>query len=635
MYDNFVTYIFMFTVNNILDFRITWEVYSMAFMTDELFSEICTANDIVEYASTFMKLKRSGRGYMACCPFHNEKTPSFSIDREKQLFHCFGCGASGNFVQLVMRLEGLDYRDAMQRLADRAGITIPENGMKQSGAITRKKESIAAMNKLAARFFYDCLADNSIGRNARAYFAGRKLSRQTIIKFGLGYAPDSSDSLLNYLRKNGYKDKDIYEAGLAVERKGKYVDKFRNRVMFPIINVRGKVIAFGGRVLGSNEMPGGFKIAKYLNSPETPLFDKGSNLFALNLAKNSKAKDIILCEGYMDVISVHQAGITNCVATLGTAITDNQAKLLLRYGEEVLICYDMDEAGTKAALRAIDIISAAGGKSRVIRIIGAKDPDEYISKYGVTGFKTAIEKAMPSTEFKISLVKKKYDLTDTEGKIRFVDETARILAGLNDQVEVEAYIKKTASDTGISEQSIFGKLSELKSKSRPRRQSPSKTMDEHKRRELAKINSERKPEERVTNTVVEAEKRILSLMSLSRGLCLRAAKIMKPEEFSNRVYAALAKRMTEYAEAGTELDHVTVLNEFSGNKDAENMAAAIFFNSEEYSNNYRTLYELIYTVKKHKLEAKKNSETDAAKLKELIEAEKALQAERNQWMSNI
>ncbi len=607
----------------------------MPFISDELFSEICMANDIVDYASSFMTLKRSGRGYMACCPFHNEKTPSFHIDREKQLFHCFGCGASGNFVQLVMRLEGLDYQDALRQLADRAGITIPENGMRQSNALMKKKESIIEMNKLAARFFYDCLMDANIGRNARGYFASRKLTKKTIIRFGLGYAPDSNDSLLNFLRKKGYNDDQIVQAGLAVERKGRPVDKYRNRVMFPIINVRGKVIGFGGRVLGSNELPNGFKLAKYLNSPETLVFDKGSNLFALNLAKNSKEKNIILCEGYMDVITVHQAGISNCVATLGTAITEPQAKLLLRYGEEVLICYDMDEAGTKAALKAIDIIADAGGKSRVIRIAGAKDPDEYISKYGVSGFKKAVEKAMPSTEFKLSLVKKKYDLTDTDGKIRFVEEAAKVLAGISNPVEVEAYIKKTASDTGISEQSISGKCNEYRSRARNRRPAPARTMEEYKRKEVAKINREKKPEERVTSTVLEAEKRILSLMAQNKRLCLKAFKLMEPEEFSNEVYKTLAMRIREYAIKGEEPDHGAITNEFSGDNAAADMAAAVFFNREEYSDNDKTLYELIYTVKKNNLETRKKAEADPVKINELMKQEKQLQADRNQWMSNI
>jgi DNA primase len=604
----------------------------MPFVSDELFYEICAANDIIDYASSFMNVKKNGKNYVACCPFHNEKTPSFSIDRDKQLFHCFGCGASGNFVQLVMRLEGLDYRDALHSLADRAGISIPENGKTESDEFTKKKDRIIEMNRIAARFFYDCLADPQTGRAAREYFAARKLSKNTIIKFGLGYAPDSKNALLKYLNSKGYKDEEIIQAGLAVTRNSAAVDKYRNRVMFPIINVRGKVIGFGGRVLGSNVLDNGFKIAKYLNSPQTPVFDKGSNLFALNLAKNSNEKDLILCEGYMDVITVHQAGITNCVATLGTAITDAQAKLMLRYGNNILICYDMDEAGTTAALRAIDIILAAGGKARVIRITGAKDPDEYITKYGVSGFKKAIDKAVPSTEFKISLIKKKYDINDTEGKIRFVEETAQVLAKLTDTVEVEAYIKKTAAETGISEQSIFGKYTEYRNKSP--RLSPVKTKEEYKRREVNTVNSQKPPQERVTSGVLEAEKRVLSLMAKSRRLCLRAFEIMQPDEFSNNVYSSLAKSIYQCAKAGVSVEGAAVINKFSGDIMAENMAAEIFFNNEEYSDNETTLYDLIYTIKQNKLNAKMNASADPHEIDELIKAKNELDLQRRRWQRN-
>lgn len=604
----------------------------MPFVSDELFNEICMANDIIDYASSFMTLQKNGRSYKACCPFHNEKTPSFNIDRDKQLFHCFGCGASGNFVQLVMRLEGLDYRDAMRTLAEKAGIVIPESGIRQSDAMTRKKDRIIEMNRIAARFFYDCLVDPQKGKAAREYLSARRLSKNTVIKFGLGYAPDTKDALLNLLRSKGYKDGEIIEAGLAVTRNDIAVDKYRNRVMFPIINVRGKVIGFGGRVIGSNETGNGFKIPKYLNSPQTAVFDKGANLFALNLAKNSNEKDIILCEGNMDVITVHQAGITNCVATLGTAITDAQAKLLLRYGNEILICYDMDEAGTKAALRAIDIISAAGGKSRVMRLLGAKDPDEYITKYGVSGFKKAIEKAVAATEFKISLVRQKFDINDTEGKIRFVEEVAKILSGLSDNIEIEAYIKKTSMETDISEQSIFGKYTEYKSKIR--KPSPVKTKEEYKRREIARINNDRPKEERVTNALLEAEKRVLSLISKSRRLCMRAFEIITAEEFSNSVYSTLAKRIYEYAKEGNEVDGNIVVNEFSGDENSANMAAEIFFNREEYSDNDTTLYDLIYTMKQNKLNSKMNAATDPHEIGQLIQEKNELENARRQWQLN-
>ena len=604
----------------------------MAFVSDDLFNDICMANDIIDYASSFMTIKKNGKNYMACCPFHNEKTPSFSIDRDKQLFHCFGCGASGNFVQLVMRLEGLDYKDALRQLADRANITIPETGKRESDAITTKKESILEMNKIAARFFYDSLMDPETGREARAYFSNRKLSKETIIKFGLGYSPNSADALLKLLRSRGYQDRDIVDAGLAVIRNSKAIDKYRNRVIFPIINVRGKVIGFGGRVMGSNELDNGFKIAKYLNSPQTLVYDKSSNLFALNLAKNSNEKTLILCEGYMDVISVHQAGITNCVATLGTALTEQQTKLLLRYSSEVLICYDMDEAGTKAALRAIDMINAAGGRSRVIRITGAKDPDEYISKYGVSGFKTAIAKAVPSTEFKLSLIRQQYDISDTDGKIRFIDEMAKCLTTVKDIVEVEAYIKKTAADTGISERAIFAKYSEHKSKlPRP---TLSKTKDDYKRREVNRLNSEKPKSERVSPMVIDAERKLLSIIAKSRRLCLRASELIPPEEFSNSIYITLATRMYDRVKAGETIDEALILNEFSGNAESENTAAAVFFNNEEYSDSDKTLYDLIYTIKLNKLDLRIKEATDPSEIFELIERKNKLASDRAKWLSN-
>ena len=605
----------------------------MAFVSDDLFNDICMANDIVDYVSSFMTVKKSGKNYMACCPFHNEKTPSFSIDRDKQLFHCFGCGASGNFVQLVMRLEGLDYKDAIRQLAERANITIPETGVRESNAITEKKELILEMNKIAARFFYDSLIDPKIGREARGYFSSRKLSKDTIIKFGLGYAPNSTDALLTLLKSRGYNEKDIVDAGLAVMRNGKAIDKYRNRVIFPIINVRGKVIGFGGRVMGSNELADGTKIAKYLNSPQTLVYDKSSNVFALNIAKNSNEKSLILCEGYMDVISVHQAGITNCVATLGTALTEQQTKLLNRYCSEVLICYDMDEAGTKAALRAIDMINNGGGKSRVIRITGAKDPDEYISKYGVSGFKTAIEKAMPSTAFKLSLIRQKYDIADTDGKIQFVDEAAMCLATLNDPVEVEAYIKKTASETGISERAISAKYIEHKSKvQKPR---PDRTKEEYKRREINRLNSEKPKSERVGAAVIDAERKLLSIIAKSRRLCMRASELIAPEEFSNSIYTTLATRMYDCVKEGNTIDEAIILNEFSGNTDAENTAAAVFFNNEEYSDSDKTLYDLIYTIKLNKIEIKMNGATDAGEIFDLIKQKNTLADERKKWQQNI
>lgn len=594
-------------------------------ISDDMIAQICDENDIIDYVSRHVQLKKTGRDYSGLCPFHNEKTPSFHVSQDKQLFHCFGCGASGNLVQFVMRTENLDFIDSLKLLADRAGIIIPEDDGDFNDAGHEKKKRILAMNKYAARFFYECLKDKQTGESAQQYFVKRNIPWKTVTVFGLGYAPNSRDMLLKFLTSKGFKVEEIVEAGLAVSRDGKIYDKFRDRVMFPIIDVRGNVIGFGGRIMHNNKDVNGFKIPKYLNSPETPVFDKGKNLFALNLAKNAKSSDIILCEGYMDVISVYQSGIKNIVATLGTAITENQAKLMLRYANEILICYDMDEAGTKAALRAIDIITSVGGRSRVIRLKNAKDPDEYINKNGIEKFREAVKKAMPATEFRISIIKNQYDTTDTDGKILFIDEVVKVFAKLTDAVEVDAYITKVAEDTGISRDAILSKYREKTSKGSYK---PIPTKSEYQKK-----NEQRKRETvkntRVTASLLEAEKRLIGLISQSKKLYKITAEQIKAEEFSTDVYRWLAKRIYEcYAEEMTP-DPAMILNDFSGDDISE--ASEVFYNLEVYSGDEETVRELLYTIKLEKIDIRINSETNAAALAQLFTEREQVLNEKNKW----
>lgn len=594
-------------------------------ISDDMIAHICDENDIIDYVSQYVQLKKSGRDYSGLCPFHHEKTPSFHVSREKQLFHCFGCGASGNLVQFVMRSENLDFVDALKVLADRAGIIIPEDDGNFSDENHEKKKRILAMNKYAARFFYDCLKDKSTGEKGQQYFVKRNIPWKTVTVYGLGYAPDSRDMLLKHLTSKGFKTDEIVEAGLAVSREGKIYDKFRDRVMFPIIDVRGNVIGFGGRIMHDSKEINGYKIPKYLNSPETTVFDKGKNLFSLNLAKNAKSSEIILCEGYMDVISVYQAGIKNIVATLGTAITENQAKLMLRYANEILICYDSDEAGTKAALRAIDVISDAGGRSRVIRLKNAKDPDEYINKNGVEKFKEAVRNAVAATEFKISLIKKQYDITSTEGKILFIEDVVKVFTKLKDAVEVDAYITKVAEDTGISRDAILSKYREKASKNKYRR-IPTKTeyqkKTEQKQREAVR-------EKKVTASLLEAEKRLIGLISQSKKLYKIASAQIKAEEFSTEVYRRLARMIYDSYENDTSPDGAMILNSFSGEDVSE--ASAVFYNLEVYSGDEETVRELLYTIKLERLDIRINAETNASALAELFREREKVLEEKNTW----
>ena len=594
-------------------------------ISDEIISNICDENDIIDYVSQYVTLKKTGRDYSGLCPFHSEKSPSFHVSREKQLFHCFGCGASGNLVQFVMRTENLDFVDALKLLADRAGIVIPEDDENFSSADHEKKKRILAMNKYAARFFYDYLKDPKTGQNAQQYFKKRSISWKTITVYGLGYASDRRDVLLKYLASKGFKTDEVVEAGLAVSRDGRIYDKFRDRVMFPIIDVRGNVIGFGGRIMHNNKEINGYKIPKYLNSPETPVFDKGRNLFSLNLAKNSKSSDIILCEGYMDVISVYQAGLQNIVATLGTAITENQAKLMLRYAGEILICYDSDEAGIKAALRAIDIIADAGGRSRVIRLNNAKDPDEYINKNGIEKFREAVKNAIPATEFKISLIKNKYDITYTNGKILFIDEAVDVFTHLKDAVEIDAYITKTAEDTGISRDAIFSKYREKTSKSSYKK-IPNKTEYQKK---SAQRQRETEKKERVSASLLEAEKRLLGLISQSKKLYKIAVSQIGEAEFSTDVYRRIAKSIYDSYSNGMPPDPAMILNAFSGSDISE--ASEVFYNLEIYSGDEATVRELLYTIKLEKLNIRISTETDAAILAQLFTERQRLLDEKNTW----
>ena len=595
------------------------------YISDDLIGEICANNDIVDYVSKFVQLKKSGRDYSGLCPFHNEKTPSFHVSSEKQLFHCFGCGASGNLVQFVMRTENLDFVETIKLLADRAGIKVPENGAGMSDEFHEKKKRILDMNRLSARFFYNCLIDEQTGAQAREYLKKRKLSAKTVKAYGLGCTPKGKTDLVEYLKSNSYTEAEIVEAGLAVEREGKIIDKYRNRVMFPIIDVRSNVIGFSGRTLYEAKEINGHKIPKYLNSPQTIAFDKGRNLFSLNLAKNERAGKLVLCEGNIDVISVYQAGVKNVVASLGTALTEDQVKLMLRYANEILICYDMDEAGRKAALEAINIINSQNGKSRVVLLDGAKDPDEYINKNGVDKFLHALNKAIPSTEFRLSLIKGKYDISTVDGKIEFISEASDVLKDINNAVEVEAYIKKISEENDISTDSIY---SELKKKTAKGKYRTIPTKQEFKK--VVPV-AEGDKKVRVPSKLLEAEKRLLGLISSSARIYRAAKDKIRPDEFSTSVYRRVAKRVYALYENGQPIEESMILNEFCGNRDEENEASAVFYNIERYDADDMTARDLIYEIKSEKINLEIAGETDAVRLNELFKALQELKEEKNTW----
>ena len=405
---------------------------------DELVEEIRAKNDIVDVISGYVRIQKKGSNYMGLCPFHNEKSPSFSVSASKQIYHCFGCGAGGNVFTFLMNYENFTFQEAVKELADRAGVSLPEiEYSAQAKKEADKKAILLEINKEAAKYFYYQLRQEQ-GKIGYRYLSGRQLSEETIKKFGLGFANKTSNDLTLYLKKKGYTDEQIIQAGLATadERYGTH-DKFWNRVIFPIMDINHRAIGFGGRVMGEGN-------PKYLNSPETPVFDKSRNLYGLNFARTARKNNIILCEGYMDVIALHQAGFNQAVASLGTAFTAGQANLLRRYTENVLLSYDSDGAGTNAALRAIGILREVGLTAKIIDLKPYKDPDEFIKNLGAEAFQERIDKAENSFLFEVRVLERDYNLKDPEGKTKFHREIAKKLCHFSEEVERDNYTQAIA-----------------------------------------------------------------------------------------------------------------------------------------------------------------------------------------------
>lgn len=428
-----------------------------SFFSEDIIEEVRANNDIVDVVAEYVRLEKKGKDFFGLCPFHKEKTPSFSVAPQKQIFYCFGCGKGGNVIHFIMAIENLDFTEAVKLLADRARIQLPEGEGEAAEKIHLKKE-ILGINKEAARYFFRCLYSEK-GENARKYLKNRSISEQVAKKFGLGFAVEEWDGLYRHLRENGFNEKAIAQSGLVLKNKsGGYYDRFRGRLIFPIFDIRGNVIGFGGRVLDSS-------LPKYINSPETVIYNKGKNLYALNFAKNADEKRLVVVEGYMDVISLFQSGIINTVASLGTALTESQGRLLRKYAEEIIISYDADTAGQAATIRGLDLLSEMGCNVKVLIIPDGKDPDEFVRKNGGEAFKRLMDKAVSLVEYKVRLLKGQVDTQSIEGKIKFLNKAADLLARVENSVEREMYIKKIAREHGITEDSLY---SEVLRRTRPK-----------------------------------------------------------------------------------------------------------------------------------------------------------------------
>lgn len=521
-------------------------------LSESFIQQLKQYSDIEHIVSGYVQLKKKGRYLSGLCPFHSEKSPSFFVYPQTQSFYCFGCGAGGDVITFIRQIENLEYMEAVRFLADRCGMTVPQDSEDDGRA--RLKKRVLEINRETAHYFHDCLMSEQ-GKDAYAYLIRRGRDRKTIRHFGLGYAPDSWHGLVEHLRTKGFSEKEMIEANVAVQsQKGGAYDRFRNRVMFPIIDVRGNVIAFGGRALDD-------KGAKYLNSSDTIVFKKSKNLFALNFAKTSKLPGLILAEGYMDVIAIHQAGFDNAVATLGTSLTEEQARLISQYADKVVLAYDSDGPGQAATKRALNIFDEVGVKVTVLSMTGAKDPDEYIQKYGRERFAMLIDGSRNAIEFELSRLRNNHDVQTADGKVNFLKEACKLFAGIHNPVEREVYITQVANELEISPQAIKAQIQSLdkREQSRQRRQQKADTNIYIGRMAAAKNDVSRQ----VNLRYAMAEEGILYCLMKNPDFYQTVREKIAPEDFVTEVNRELYTAMVKRLESGQPIEMLDLSSELS------------------------------------------------------------------------
>lgn len=583
--------------------------------SDDIIEEVRQKNDIVDVVSQYVKLTRKGSSYFGLCPFHNEKTPSFSVTPGKQMYYCFGCGAGGNVFNFIMEYENYTFGEALKHLADRAGVELPQiEYSKEVREKAQERAELLEINKQAAQYFYYQLRTEKSAQGYQ-YLTGRGLSEETMRKFGLGYSDKFGGGLYQFLKSKGYGDDRLRESGLfnVDERHGMY-DKFWNRVIFPIMDVNNRVIGFGGRVMGDGK-------PKYLNSPETKIFDKSRNLYGLNVARTTRRKYLILCEGYMDVISMHQAGFTNAVASLGTALTSGHASLLKRYTQEVLLLYDSDEAGVRAALRAIPILREAGVNSRVVNLRPYKDPDEFIKNLGAEAFEERLEQASDSFMFRVSIAESEFPMEEPQGQNRFFERCAEMLLELKDELErnlyIEAIVKKYRGQYGISVEDLRKRVNTLALKGTPA-----------ERRIQPKKSQEGAPKKKKDSASDQAQKLMLTWIVTYPKIFDKVAQYLTPEDFVVPLYREVARMLFSQREEG-EVNPARLLNSFTDSEEQREVAS--LFNAtihlETPKEQDQAFADTLLRIKTESLaERNRNwNPTDMAGLQEIIKAKKELE----------
>lgn len=560
----------------------------MARYSEEVIEEVRQANDIVDVISQYMHLKRSGRNYFGLCPFHNEKSPSFSVSPDKQIFHCFGCGKGGNVYTFVSAIEGISFFEAIQLLAERANIQLPTLENNRDAQKEILKDKVYKVNEFATEYYHQNLY-NPQSKIGQEYVKKRQLSNETLKAYRIGFS-GKFDELYQELKKQGFEEREILESGLVNKNeRGQYIDRYRNRLMFPICDVRGRVIAFGGRVLDDSK-------PKYINSPENLVYSKGRHLFGLNVAKKKDTKKLLIVEGYMDVISLHQRGITNVVAPLGTALTEQQGWLLRKNTEQIILSFDSDDAGLKAKTRAIEILENMGCDIRILNIEGAKDPDEYILKFGTARFNNLVEKALSVIEFKVKLLKKDLNLENIKDKIKFLNEIAKLIAKVDNTIEREIYIEKIAKEYDISKEAIYGEVNKLtyKQTNNEKILEKAKPVIIHKKEETEQVSPKIKRRE---NTIISI------LLSGDIAIFEIIKQNISPDDFKDKINFNIVKKLYEEFEKGNSNINGII---DSLEQDEQNQITLIMADDYEIGNNLeKAIDDIIQIYEREKLNKRK------------------------------
>ncbi|MFS8501739.1 MAG: DNA primase [Caldicoprobacter sp.] len=601
------------------------------FLPDEWIDEVRERNDIVDVISEYVLLKPQGKGFFGLCPFHAEKTPSFHVNPEKQLYHCFGCGAGGNVFTFIMAMEKLDFVEAVKLLAERAGMALPQTTQAEEFIRSRsRRERIYQLNREVAKYYHRMLFSPE-GGQALSYLKSRGVDLNTIRRFGIGYAPDGWENAKRHLLELGFEEELLVESGIVVSNKGKTYDRFRHRVIFPIIKPRGLVVGFGGRVLDDS-------LPKYLNSPDSPVFQKSNTLFGLNLIKPGSSPDyIIIAEGYMDVVTLHQYGFKNAVASLGTSLTQQQAKLIRRYTQQVYIAYDGDTAGQKATLRGLDILQDAGLRVKVILFPEDMDPDEVLRKYGAEFFKKLMDKAVSLVDYKLDRLRSQYDLDTPEGRARYATEAARILIQVPNLLERDVHIQRLQAQTGFSSRLLYQQIAQLESSAQ--RESVKRRLVGNNRY-VGKMGAERES----VPAHIKAERYLSNLMASSDWLAKKIVEKVKEEYFEEPINREIYGIVVELLEAGKEVSVPQVLSCVQDQNKIQQMVE-IFEQPLEYDNidklisdcideiMYRHLekrrQEIVGLIRKMEQEGKQETDTYRALLSEMAVLTKKVRASRH------